>query len=100
MLERDVERKARELAKRRGCLLFKWVSPGRAGVPDRILFVPGAVHFIEFKAPGKKPTPLQKVMHDRLRALGASVHVIDSVDTFADLLPAAVPKGRHKPPLL
>ena len=88
MLERDVERKARKVAKQRGCLLFKWVSPGRAGVPDRILFCPGGrVEFVEFKAPGRKLTPLQATIHDRLRQLGTPVHVIDAIEDFISLLP-------------
>jgi len=32
---------------------LKWVSPGRRGVPDRILIFPGGVTgFMELKAPG------------------------------------------------
>ena len=43
--------------------------------------------FIEFKAPGKKPTPLQAAWHDKLRALGFEVHVIDNVSDFEAICP-------------
>jgi len=47
----------------------------------------GRVVFIEFKAPGKKPTPLQAAWHSRLRALGFEVHVIDNVSDFKSICP-------------
>jgi hypothetical protein len=47
----------------------------------------GRVVFIEFKAPGKKPTPLQAAWHARLRALGFEVHVIDNVSDFEAICP-------------
>jgi len=43
--------------------------------------------FIEFKAPGKKPTPLQNAWHEKLRALGFTVHVIDNVSDFERICP-------------
>lgn len=47
--------------------LMKWVSPGNAGVPDRILFLPnGVVAFIEFKRPGEELEPLQAWWQRRL----------------------------------
>jgi transposase len=48
---------------------------------------PGRATFIEFKAPGKKPTPLQAAWHSRLRALGFEVHVIDNVSDFEAICP-------------
>ena len=43
--ERTVERRFRELAARHGGVAFKWESPGVAGVPDRILLLPGGRMF-------------------------------------------------------
>lgn len=52
-----------------------------AGVPDRIVILPfNRVHFVELKAPDKKPTPLQLVQHRKLDTLGCRVWVIDSKD--------------------
>lgn len=51
-----------------------------SGWPD-VAFYPGQgrVFFVEFKAPGKEPTPLQQNKIDTLRALGYSVYVVDDV---------------------
>lgn len=58
---------------------FKFVSPGNAGVPDRIVIIPkGHIFFVELKAPGKKPRKLQIVIMNQLRKLGCNVLVIDS----------------------
>lgn len=63
----------------RGGIAMKWSSPGHRGVPDRIVLMPGArIVFVELKAPGKRPGPLQEREHRRLRKLGFDVHVIDS----------------------
>lgn len=79
MRERNIERYLREEIKSIRGIAFKWVSPGNSGVPDRIVIVPGGrVVFVELKAPGKKPTALQHVQQERLRALGCDVRVIDS----------------------
>lgn len=40
MMERDVERRLVELARRHGGVALKWTSPGTLGVPDRLLFMP------------------------------------------------------------
>jgi hypothetical protein len=50
------------------------------GWPDYMFLYDGRVMFIEFKAPGKKPEPLQLVVHQQLREAGAIVHVIDEVE--------------------
>ena len=84
--ERDIEAYLRDQVKALGGRAYKWVSPGNAGVPDRVVLLPGGrVHFVELKAPGKKPTPLQLAQHAKLAALGFRVAVLDSkarVDAF------------------
>ncbi|MDC9589686.1 VRR-NUC domain-containing protein [Xenorhabdus sp. XENO-10] len=65
--------------KKAGGIAYKFVSPGRRSVPDRICILPGGrVIFVECKAPGEKPRPEQLREHERLRALGCSVVVLDS----------------------
>lgn len=65
----------------------KFTSPGRRSVPDRLITLPGGrVIFAECKAPGKKPTELQAKDHERRRALGCEVYVIDSPEA-ADAFP-------------
>lgn len=81
MLERDVERALVRRVKALGGLCDKFVSPGRRSCPDRIVTLPGGVIiFCELKSPGKKPTKLQARDHERRRALGCDVRVIDTVE--------------------
>ena len=37
--------------------------------------------FVEVKAPGQKPRPLQNLQHKKLRNLDVPVYVLDSPDT-------------------
>ena len=66
---------------------MKWVSPGNAGVPDRIILVARKVVFVETKAPGEKPRPLQRYVIGKLIAAGYDTRVIDTkekVDRFIE----------------
>lgn len=81
-LEKDIEKRVCDYAKSKGCLTYKFVSPSRRSVPDRLLIVPkGTVFFIEMKRRGQKPTPSQAVEIEKIRALGVKVFVVDDVDT-------------------
>jgi len=86
MREAAVEKHLRDKVKTLGGKAYKFVSPGNAGVPDRLVLLPsGKVAFVELKAPGKESTPLQKNRQREIKALGFEVHVIDSkqgVDDF------------------
>lgn len=46
--------------KRRGWLCMKFVSPGRVGVPDRIIMMHGVVIFVEVKSPTGKLSARQQ----------------------------------------
>lgn len=81
MLERDVEKHLTRAVRKRGGMCLKFVSPGTAGVPDRLILLPeGKSAFFETKAPGRKPRRLQEVRHAQLRDLGHPVYVIDHPD--------------------
>jgi hypothetical protein len=41
-------------------MAMKLAGPNQKGQPDRMFLHKGKVIFIEFKAPGRKPTPLQE----------------------------------------
>lgn len=86
MREKQIESYLRDEVKKLNGRAYKWESPGNAGVPDRIIFLPGGrVHFVELKAPGKKPTALQIAQHRKLTQLGQEVCILDSkeaVDEF------------------
>lgn len=81
MLEKQIEQALVQRVKELGGICEKFTSPGRRAVPDRIVTLPGGrVVFVECKAPGKRPTDLQLRDHERRRALGCDVRVIDSLE--------------------
>lgn len=80
MLEKTIEKKVVGHAKKLGFWTRKFVSPNNRGVPDRIFVLCGVVVFIEFKAPGKKPTPLQALEMKKMEEAGLRVHVCDSAE--------------------
>ena len=102
MLEKEVEHKLVLAVRMLGGMCLKFVSPGMSGVPDRLVLLPGGkAAFVELKAPGKKPRPLQLYCHDRLRALGFRVYVLDRPsgipELITDLIHFACPDG-YEPP--
>lgn len=73
--------------KKAGGIAYKFISPGRRSVPDRLVLLPGGkVIFVECKAPGEKPTAAQLREHEKIRALGFIVHVLDSTSLEGILL--------------
>ena len=80
MLEKDIEARVCEYARSKGVLAYKFTSPARAAVPDRLFITSnGRVWFCEFKRTGQKPTLAQEREHAKLRAQKVNVFVIDSV---------------------
>lgn len=87
MREKDIERKLIKEVKKAGGICPKWVSPGFDGIPDRIVLFPGGkVGFVEVKALGKKPRPLQQSRHTMLRRLGFKVYVLDSTEQIGGIV--------------
>ena len=78
MREKTLERKLVEAVKATGGIAPKFVSPGFDGMPDRLVLLPGGkLAFVEVKAAGCKPRPLQESRHGMLRRLGFQVFVLD-----------------------
>ena len=87
MREKEVERKLVRAVRDAGGLALKFVSPGMAGVPDRLLLFPGGrAAFCEVKAPGEKPRPLQLHRMEQLRTLGFRVYVVDNVEKIGEMM--------------
>ena len=86
MLEKHIEKYLVDKVKSLGGKAYKFSSPSNRAVPDRICCFPkGITIFVELKAPGKGPTPLQNKVHRDMRAMGQQVLVIDTkekVDVF------------------
>lgn len=80
MLEKDIENRLVQAVEKAGGQALKFEVPGKAGMPDRIILVPGGrVIFVEVKAPGGKPRMLQRKRLDDLTALGFEATYIDSI---------------------
>ena len=85
--EKIIEQKLLKAVKVLGGIAPKFVSPGFDGMPDRMVLLPmGRIAFVEVKAPGKKPRPLQLARHKLLRDLGFKVYVLDSVAGIKKIL--------------
>lgn len=78
MKEKQIEQKLTKAVKSADGLALKLACPGFDGMPDRIVLLPGGhIAFVEVKAPGCKPRPLQLARHGMLRRLGFKVYVLD-----------------------
>ena len=87
--EKTIEKKLVIAIKDMGGIAPKFMSPGLDGMPDRIVLLPGGrMGFVEVKAPGKVPRPLQEARHRMLRMLGFKVYVLDTVDQIGGILDA------------
>lgn len=87
MREKVIEKKLVTEVKKRGGICPKWVAPGFDGMPDRIVLLPGRKFgFVEVKAPGEKPRPLQISRHKLLSRLGFRVHVLDDVSQIGGII--------------
>lgn len=85
--EKVLEAELRERCKALGWMCIKLTSQYQRGLPDRLILMPGGrVCFAEIKTTGKKPTALQRVMHERLRALGYRVEVVDTTESLDNLI--------------
>ena len=89
MREVTIEKKLITAVKNMGGICPKWVSPGFDGMPDRIVLLPkGRIGFVEVKAPGEKPRPLQLARHRLLQRLGFRVFVLDDPQQIGGILDA------------
>jgi len=87
MREKQIEQKFRLAVKKAGGIAPKFTSPGFDGMPDRIVLLPGGrMAFVEVKAPGEKPRPLQLARHGMLRQLGFKVYVLDRPEQIKQIL--------------
>lgn len=89
MRESDIEKHLADRVRELGgeCRKVQWI--GRRGAPDRLVMLPNVARsaiWVELKAPGEKAKPHQKREHDRMRAMGQRVVVIDSIEGVEELL--------------
>lgn len=81
--EKDLERTFAEMLNRtKKVWVIKLLSTFIKGLPDRMILCQGGyVGFAEIKTTGKKPTKIQTYIHEKLRALGFKVFVIDDLES-------------------
>ena len=85
--EGKIKVRVRNLLNFYGAYYFQPVQMGygAAGLDFHCMLTGAVAFFIETKAPGKKPTPRQQAMIEKLRYMGAVVFVIDTEVTLAEL---------------
>ena len=86
-LEKEIEDQLRRMVAKHGGQCLKWVCPGWAGVPDRIILLPGGrVIFAETKRPkGGHLSALQAWWRDSLTGLGFTSVVVWDEENVATL---------------
>lgn len=82
MREKSIEERLRDEVKKIGGAAFKLSAAVDAGMPDRLVCLPGGrVIFVETKRPkGGRLSALQKYRHKALRLMGFDVRVINTTD--------------------
>lgn len=79
MSESSIEKRLVTEVERVGGWCLKLPAIHNTGLPDRLCLFPGGeVVFVELKAFGKKPRKIQILMHQKLKAMGFRVEVIDT----------------------
>ena len=89
-LERDIERIFVKRLTVQKCIVFKFVSPGHAGVPDRLVITPsGRIYFVELKRPTGKLRKLQEYTKQQLQKHHCIVCVVktkEDIDNFVNMV--------------
>lgn len=87
--EKDTERELVRAVRLRGGICPKLTCPGFDGMPDRLVLLPGGrMGFVEAKAPGRKPRPLQEARLRLLETLGFPAFVLDGPEQIGGILDA------------
>ena len=84
--EKVLERNLNKDVKTLGGWSLKILSNFITGLPDRLVLHNGRAYFVEVKSEGKKPSPIQRVVHKKLEALGFPVSVIDTTEKLNNFI--------------
>lgn len=89
--EKLVERTLYNYTKEKGGLCIKLLTAFFQGLPDRLILLPDRkAIFVELKTTGEKPRKIQTIVHNKLRALGFSVYVVDTCDKARECIDITV----------
>lgn len=101
LLEKDIQRQVIEWLNYHNFYAFRFnsgmistgegktkrmVKLGEVGMPDVLAVKQGQFYGFEIKRPGKEPTFLQNLAHEKLRNYGAKVYTIHSVEELMAIL--------------
>jgi len=79
LLEKDIEQYLCREIKKLGGTAYKFTTPARRSVPDRLCLLPGGIAvFIECKRPGKRLSDAQENKIAELQKLGFDVTWVDT----------------------
>ena len=84
--EKALERNLNKEVKALGGWSLKILSNFITGLPDRLVLLNGRTYFVEVKSEGKKPSPIQRVVHKKLEVLGFPVSVIDTTEKLNNFI--------------
>lgn len=84
--EREIEAYLRRAVREAGGICWKFVSPGRRGVPDDFVALNGRCCFVEVKSATGTIEPAQQLRHDELRDAGIKVSVVRSEEDVDAML--------------
>jgi len=85
--EKKLEKYLAEQIRKAGGWSLKLLSVHVTGLPDRLCLFPGGkMFFAEMKTTGKKPTKMQTLVHNRLRAMGFKVVVLDNINDINQII--------------
>lgn len=84
--EKSIEKKLVETVKAKGGWCIKLLPFVLNGLPDRLCLMPGGVCiFVETKATKLKAEKLQNYVHRKLKKLGFTVVVLDSIEKIENI---------------
>ena len=87
MRESEIERHFVWTVERMGGITYKFTSPGRKGVADRIACLPdGSTWFVELKTKGGRLSPLQKMFAADMAALNQKYACLWTKEQIDELL--------------
>ena len=86
-MERDIERYLVRRTIEHGGVAYKFLSPGRVGVADRIVLLPGGVvWFVELKTATGRLSPLQKVFAADMARMGMNYALLRSKEDVDEII--------------
>jgi len=85
--EGKVVKKVRDYLNSIGFITINIMSANPSGLPDMIAISPEGDHiYFEIKAPGGRVSPVQKIIHQKLKDQGCTVYVVYSLDEVKTVL--------------